>query len=120
MIRLVISYFIWHYTRAFRDMVEVFGNFLWFVYHFFSIPVLIQSLFSPWIVLRSPDFAPINFLASATLRILALVLRLFIITFGLLTLLVVLIVEALVFVAWVFLPLIILVLFISGVRLMFK
>jgi len=45
---IVNDYLLWHYTRAFKEIFHVWSNFLWFVIHFFSIPQLMRSWFSPW------------------------------------------------------------------------
>lgn len=42
------DYLLWHYTRAFGEIFHVWLNFLWFIVHFFSIPQLMRSWFSPW------------------------------------------------------------------------
>ncbi len=44
----IFDYLSWHYTRAFRDIGSVWLNFMWFILHFFSIPLLLRTLFSPW------------------------------------------------------------------------
>lgn len=41
-------YLFWHYTRAYRDIFAMYLNFAWFVAHFFSIPLLLRTLFAPW------------------------------------------------------------------------
>lgn len=47
---LVISlhYLWWHYTLAWRDLFSIYRNFLWFVWHFFSVGPLFSTLLSPW------------------------------------------------------------------------
>lgn len=45
---LLVDYVRWHYTRAFQDSLGIFLNFLWFITHFFSVPLLLRTLFSPW------------------------------------------------------------------------
>jgi hypothetical protein len=45
---IISDYFRWHYGRAFGELFHVWLNFLWFVIHFFSLPQLGRSLFSPW------------------------------------------------------------------------
>lgn len=42
------EYMVWHYGEALRDLWELEKNFLWFGYHFFSIPLLFRTLFSPF------------------------------------------------------------------------
>jgi len=45
---LLPVYFLWHYTTALRDLIGLWGNFLWFVLNFFSVGLLARTLFSPW------------------------------------------------------------------------
>ena len=45
---LVFDFFTWYYTRAFRDLLAVWVNIGWFIIHFFSIPLLLRTLFLPW------------------------------------------------------------------------
>ncbi len=43
-----LEYFVWHYTRALRDIWRIAGNFFWFVWHFFSVELLAKNIFAPW------------------------------------------------------------------------
>ena len=45
---LAHHYLIWHYSAAFAQIWHVYQNFIWFTIHFFSLPQLFRSLFSPW------------------------------------------------------------------------
>ena len=45
---LFLDFSVWYYTRAFRDLFAIWLNFMWFVFHFFSIPLLLRTLFQPW------------------------------------------------------------------------
>lgn len=46
---LVFFYYTyWHYLRAPRDIFQIWKNFLWFFFNFFSIPLLLLSLFAPF------------------------------------------------------------------------
>ena len=45
---LLGRYLAWHYTTGLLDCLRLSANFLWFVYHFFSVPVLARTLFFPW------------------------------------------------------------------------
>jgi hypothetical protein len=43
-----LRYIMWHYTLALRDILKVWGNFFWFIGHYFSMPLLLRTFFSPW------------------------------------------------------------------------
>jgi hypothetical protein len=45
---LAEHYFTWHYGQAYADIYHVWLNFIWFIFNFFSINLLISTLFSPW------------------------------------------------------------------------
>ncbi len=45
---LARRYFGWHYTTGLVDCVRLSANFIWFVYHFFSVPEVTRTLFAPW------------------------------------------------------------------------
>jgi hypothetical protein len=45
---LFVRYLTWHYSQALIDTVIISLNFLWFILHFFSIPLHVRTLFSPW------------------------------------------------------------------------
>lgn len=44
----MIGYLPWHYTTGFISLLGVFSNLFYFLFHFFSIPYLLRTLFSPW------------------------------------------------------------------------
>lgn len=44
---VVTEYLVWHYGASLRDLSLLWRDFLWFGYHFFSIPLLTRTLFSP-------------------------------------------------------------------------
>ena len=51
-VRLIPYYLFWHYVRAPRELTHVVGNMIWFVYNFFSLPLLVQNLFTPFLRLH--------------------------------------------------------------------
>lgn len=125
MFRLILSYFIWHYTQAFKDIYDLFKDFTSFIYHFFSIKILSKTLFSPWRKLSESykkgwslnaffETLVVNFI----MRIVGFFIRLSIIVAGLICLVVTVIIELVTFVLWLFLPAIITLLFISSLRLL--
>ena len=42
----------WVYARGIVEYLRAWGNLHWFLYHFFSVPVLLQSFFAPFHRLR--------------------------------------------------------------------
>ncbi len=45
---ILSEYIVWHYSRAILDLVKIYGNLLWFIFNFFSIPLLFKTWFAPW------------------------------------------------------------------------
>lgn len=48
MLTLISSYVAWHYSQALTDLTRNIANIIWFLYHFFSIPILLRTFFSPF------------------------------------------------------------------------
>ena len=85
---LFFDYVQWHYAKAFSSIWRIVGNFVWFFYNFFSIPLLIHTLFAPWHKLQEKNKGLVlgkifeNFIANSMMRIFGLVVRLSTITIG--------------------------------------
>lgn len=45
---IFFEYMYWHYGKGVREIMEMWGNLHWFLYHFFSVPVLLHTLFRPF------------------------------------------------------------------------
>ncbi len=41
-------YLAWHYTGGLLACLRLWGDFLWFIYNFFSVPIIVRTLFAPW------------------------------------------------------------------------
>ncbi len=109
------SYLVWHYTLAIRDFAIIIGNLLWFLYHYFSIPILLKTLFSPWRrlsegyshnILKPGDFFS-TLIVNSLIRIFGFVVRSVMILVGILMWLSSLVLSILAMVFWLFLPIII-------------
>jgi hypothetical protein len=122
---IVHHYLTWHYSRAFLEIFHVWLNLMWFVVHFFSIPLLLRSLFSPWkrISEGRGDKWSLEDLAGYLViglvsRIIGFVLRLSIIVVGLISLFIVVFGGFAVYVFWLAAPLVIIGLLASGITLL--
>ncbi len=119
------DYFLWHYSRAFHDIIIVFSNLMWFVGHFFSIPLLLRTLFSPWKRVTEEvhisgveDFFG-SILVNIITRIIGAVVRVMIIALGLLVLLALFVSMFVTLVLWSFAPAVVGFLFLYGFFLLF-
>jgi hypothetical protein len=105
---LVLPYYLsWHYGRAILDIKDNAKNFIVFVYNVFSIPVLISTLFSPW--MRIKDGYSVNnlletFVFNTMMRFFGVFVRLMFIILGILSLIFTTIVSCFTFIIWFFLP----------------
>lgn len=116
------AYFSWHYTSAFREAFVIWKNFLVFFYDFFSISLLFKTFFSPWRrldedkpgILNIQDFISV-LIINTLMRLVGAIARFFVITIGLCTLALTLILEALFFMVWLLLPLLVPALLITGI-----
>jgi hypothetical protein len=80
-------YFVWHYTQAIKDYWFVSRNLIWFVYNFFSIDILLKTLFSPWRRLGKDDTSEkpsflTNLIINVLMRISGFIIRVFSLILG--------------------------------------
>lgn len=115
---LMPEYIIWHYTVSLRQNINIIINFIWLAYHFFSVPLLLKTLFSP---LRWGSEALWNNRGGRfALRVAGFVVRTLTLAFGLMVFVMVALFGILFFLIWLVLPLVIVGLFVIGVRLIFS
>ena len=118
---LFAHYLLWHYTRAYGDLFHVAHNLLWFLYHFFSIGELVRTWIAPWRRLHEEPGNIVNMrdflsglLMNVIIRIVGILFRSILITFGCAILVIGVILTALAIVVWTALPFIIVFSFIAG------
>lgn len=125
-LHLTKEYVVWHYGAAIREMTDIEKNFLWFGYHFFSIPLLTRTLFSPIYRLRDtearlPDIAGIlqDFIITAVMRLVGFFVKIAVLAMGFLfeTVLIILFVPALAL--WLILPLVAALLVVADIGFLF-
>lgn len=121
----VLSYYIvWHYTKAWLDFLNIARNFLWFFYNFFSIPLLLKTLFSPWKRLSQDDSHKSSFgerlIVDFLMRIAGFFIRFFTVFLGVLSLVGVFIFTLLAALFWLLAPFIVAILLITGIGILFQ
>ena len=122
MIRLTWHYFIWHYSRALRDFINIWLNFLWFFWQLFSVRLLLATFFAPFHRLQErprPGFHP-DELAEALvvnllMRLVGVVTRTVLLLLAAVMELLTLVVGAVLFAAWLLAPFLLAALFFTGV-----
>lgn len=122
---LAHSYVIWHYGRAYRDMLAVWGNLLWFIFNFFSIFMLLGTLFQPW--KRMGEGYPKGFdpggwasavIVNTLMRVVGAVARGILILFGLFFAALLFFTGVVFFVAWTVMPIFLIAVIFLGVYLL--
>ena len=115
------SYFLWHYSKAIFDLLNLWKNLVVFFYEFFSIPTLLSTLFSPWHKMNSGYTGQLTFeatvgtfIVNTITRIIGAIVRLVFIVLGIICIFVAVAVGFLAFLAWLVLPVIVVYTFVSG------
>lgn len=126
MISLFGSYFLWHYTAAFRELYTHVKNSLWFFYHFFSLPVLVKTFFQPWKRMeeRYPKGLDVGgiastFIINTMMRAIGVIMRVFLIAIAVIFIAIVFCLGVASFFVWFAIPWLTLIVLISGARLLF-
>ena len=102
---LVISLIKWHYSKALSDLFFLWKNVAWFLFHFFSISLLIRTFFSPFKRLGGGTGTFFeNIIAGTLMRIVGAGCRLILIIFGLLSIFIETILAIAFFIIWLALP----------------
>jgi hypothetical protein len=120
-------YLLWHYSRAYLEIFHVWLNFLWFVIHYFSMPQLFRSWFAPWKRITEErgntwnveDFAGFILIGLLS-RLIGFILRSTVLALGLITLLLTICIGFVTYIFWLSAPLFIIILFGTGVTLLFS
>lgn len=125
---LVLTYIRWHFGMGLQEIYEFWKNLSWFGYHFFSISLLCHTLFRPLYRIHesTPPGAGLNlelFFENITINLMArmigFLLRAFLIICGLCYQIIILILGALCFLLWLFLPILPFILILQALRLIF-
>ncbi|MDO8470849.1 MAG: hypothetical protein Q7S63_02620 [bacterium] len=125
-IALVADYLVWHFIQAPKEILGAWYRVCSYSFTYFSTPVLVQTLFSPW--RRSEWGYPRifdlgkfleTFFSNIISRILGAIMRIFMIFFGILGELCVFFAGMLVFILWLLAPFLVVGGFFYGFTLLF-
>jgi hypothetical protein len=124
---LLPNYLHWHYSRGYASGVKIFSNIIWFLWHFFSIGLLLGTLFAPWQKIhedRLPGLNLENFfsnlIVNSLMRIAGAIIRLGVIAAGLVFVAGTFLLGLVAFIFWTVFPIAIVVFMIAGVVLLIK
>ena len=129
MLKIFFGYIRWHYTRALLDLLVNTKIFLQFLYNFFSIGTLTSTFFSPWLGLGEKykqgailDFADhlSSFVVNSIMRLIGMCIRLIVISVGFISMICAVIMGLFLIILWIFYPVLVVFILLSGFRLMFK
>ncbi len=120
--RTLGAYVAWHYSRGITEFAILWGNILAFENHFFSVPLLLRTLFSRWRRLgddtRSGGFNPGqmfgSFIVNTLMRIVGFCVRLPTLIVGVFLLVLTALAFPVVIVLWIILPPVALLMVIGG------
>ncbi len=121
---IVVKFWGWYYFGAIRSLIKIWHNFIIFVREYYSIPLLLKTLVSPWKrdITRRPRGLDIKKLLEVLAfnlisRGLGFIIRLFTIIIGLICLISVIVLGFLALIIWLILPLVLAFLIIIGLTL---
>jgi len=122
---LLIQYLIWHFYDVPMEIINGWKNFLIFTFNYFSIDILISTFFSHWHKYSlkygktiSPSWYFEVFVFNMMSRIIGMMLRVFLIMFGIIFELFVFFFGIAFLSFWLLLPLIVFFSFLYGLRIM--
>ncbi|OGZ19079.1 MAG: hypothetical protein A2175_02030 [Candidatus Nealsonbacteria bacterium RBG_13_42_11] len=121
---IVFQYLVWQFFDAPKNILKAWKNFLLFNLNYFSIPLLLKTLFSPWHRYkvsygRGFDFGRYfeAFFSNLIFRILGAIIRTLLIIIGLLMEVFIVLGGLIAFFCWLVLPAILIVGFIFGIKI---
>jgi len=123
---ILIQYFLWQFSDVPKELAKAWKNYLRFFLHFFSVPALVKTLFSPWHGIVWSYGRGFSFkkyaeviISNGFSRVIGFFLRLVLISLGLAIEIIVFIIGFLIFFCWLFLPAILVLTIIYGINLLF-
>lgn len=123
---ILFQWLSWHFFEASRGILKAWRNFLKFNLNYFSIPLLLKTLFSPWRRYRISYGKGFDigryfeaFFSNLIFRILGAIMRIFLIIIGLILEIFIILAGATVFIGWIVLPCLLILGLIFGFKIIF-
>jgi len=120
------DYLVWHYSVALSDILHMWWNYVWFVFHVFSVGDVAKTLFAPWKrleegkvnLIKNPQEYFGNMFVNLIMRMVGFVVRAALLTIALICFLFIFFGGLAFFALWIPLPVLITHFFINGLRLL--
>jgi hypothetical protein len=113
LVQIIPRYILWHYTLGFRSAATFGGNLVRFLFNFFSIALLLKTLFAPWRRLGEgyakglrPGAWFETLVVNTLMRLVGAIIRLGLIVAGLAALVAGLVLAVVILIVWLLLPII--------------
>ena len=123
----VIDYLKWHYGSALSELSNIYKNIFKFLVNFFSLQLLLKTLFRPWRRMNEPYGKGLDleaffesFVVNSLMRVVGFVVRIIVITIGLIVITVSLIGALVLYVAWLIAPITLFSLLIASFSILIK
>ncbi|MCX6738347.1 MAG: hypothetical protein NTY11_02955 [Candidatus Parcubacteria bacterium] len=123
---VIIQYFIWHFHDVPKELGKAWKNYLRFYLSFFSVGALLRTFLAPWHSYQwdygrgfSVSRYAETFISNSFSRVLGAIIRSVLILVGLIFEVFIFLIGAIVFLSWIFLPVIIIALFAFGIKFLF-
>lgn len=123
-IAVFFNYVGWLYSAGIKEYLIAWANFHWFLFHFFSIDILLRTMFAPWHRMREQGGRGLDIEAmlartavNLILRAVGLVVRSALIVAGLVSEIILFITAFSVFIVFILSPILVPLLIMSGLLL---
>jgi len=123
---IIFQYFVWHFKDTPKELLKAWKNYLRFYLEYFSLPALLKTYFSHWHRYRfsygkgfNPALWAEAFVGNMMSRIVGMILKTFILVFGIIFEVFVFFAGLIMIFAWFLLPIILLAGFFISLDLLF-
>ncbi len=124
LIYISADYLTWHYTESFGYILSFWKNIFWAIFRVFSTKTMILNIFTPWkrLDIEYPENFSIDeylsdFIINTLMRFVGLFIRVIFLSFNIFFLILTAVLLTVSFLVWIIIPILILTLFIYGIKI---